>query len=199
MSESFSKCAHFDVHEWIKFISDNPKSFKRGVSRYARTPLANVYDNELDPKHVVPVSHCVHACNMCDASFSTLQQFNLHVFKKHGVKNIMRLYINEHTHCSVCLKQFWSRPRLLNHIRYKSKVCKYNLILRGTLVSEEEATRQDVASASVRVALHKGGRRRHFAEDPVLQLQGPWLPIVPSPGMVISKPHRLGRGHNVIH
>ena len=35
------------------------------------------------------------------------------------------------TYGSVCMKQFWSRERLLNHIRYKSKRCRHNLSLRG--------------------------------------------------------------------
>ena len=135
-------------------------------------------------------------CNMCEASYCTLQQYSLHMFKKHGVKNVMRLYIHGHTHCPVCLRLFWTRPRLLNHIKYTSKICKYNLYMRGTVSSEEEATQQDAEAAKANVTLYQRGRRSHYAEEPVLQLQGPLLPILASPGMTLSSHHRLGFGQN---
>jgi len=195
LSEVFAECARYSMTEWIKLIVDNPKAFKRGVAKFSREKLANMYESK-DPLDVVPASGCSYECNMCVASFGTLQQFSLHVFKKHGVRNVMRLYINDHTHCPVCLRLFWTRPRLLNHIRYKSKICKYNLYMRGMICSEEEASRQDAAAALANVVLYRRCRRNHFAEEPVLQLKGPLLPIVPSPGMHTSCHHNLGRGQN---
>ena len=62
--------------------------------------------------------------------------------------------------------------------------------MRGTLCSEEEASQYDTEAAQANVALHKRGRRNHFAEEPVLQLQGPLLPVLASPGMIISSHHQ---------
>ncbi len=46
-------------------------------------------------------------CDMCPLKFSSDQSLALHRFKAHGVKNIMRQYVDG-THCPVCLRQFWS-------------------------------------------------------------------------------------------
>ena len=94
----------------------------------------------------------------------------------------MRLYIKNHVHCTVCLQHFWSRARLLNHIRYRSKICKYNLILRGTVSEESEALDYDLEAASANVALYRRGRRNHHAEEPVVQLEGPLQPVLALPG-----------------
>ena len=46
------------------------------------------------------------------------------------------------------------------------------------MVDEDTACAQDAACASDCVALYRRGRRRHFAEDPVVQLAGPLLPLI---------------------
>ena len=115
------------------------------------------------------------------------------MFKSHG---IIRLYIDGHIHCPVCLKLFWTRARLLNHLKYRSKVCKLNLVLRGTRVSEDEARIQDSAVAEDNASLYNRGRRNHFACDPVLQLCGPVHPIILPDELNIGCHHRLGFGHN---
>ena len=87
-------------------------------------------------------------------------------------------------------------PSSLNHIRYRSKICKYNLYIRGTVVDEETASLHDVEWANDCVALYRRGRRRHYAEDPVVQLAGPLLPIISQDDRVCYSKHRLGFGHN---
>ena len=118
------------------------------------------------------------------------------MFKKHGVKNIWRQYVGYHVHCPVCLKLFWSRERVLNHIRYRSKVCKHNLLLRGPIISEEDALIIDKAEALGHIKLAHSGRKRCAAVEPVLRLHGPLLPTILNPGTVTSGHHQLGRGHN---
>ena len=179
--EWFSPCIGFSLSEWVDAIRDNPKKYKQQVNKYAKTRMANIYVG--DPTHAMQILHVdSHRCGQCEARFGTLQQFSLHMFKKHGVRNVMRLYINNHVHCTVCLRQFWSRARLLNHIKYRSKICKYNLFLRGTVSEESEALAYDVEAAAANAALYRRGRRNHHAEEPVIQLQGPLLPIVPPTG-----------------
>jgi hypothetical protein len=195
ISESFARCAELDLAGWIQCIVEKPKFFKQGVTKFARCKYANMYDSK-DPATKVPASACSYECNLCDSTFGTLQQFSLHMFKKHGVKNVMRLYVDGHTHCPVCLRLFWTRARLLNHIRYRSKICKYNLCMRGKICSEAEASIQDAAAAQANVALYRRGRRNHFAEEPVLQLHGPLLPVLPSPEMRKSCHHHVGFGQN---
>ena len=135
-----------------------------------------------------------HTCNVCDKSFCTLQSVSLHEFKAHGVKNIWRRYLDT-TVCSVCLKEFWCRERIINHIRRGSKVCQNQLQIRGPIVTEAQADEMDKSQAASNVHLYKQGQRRHKAYNPVVQLQGPLLPIILFEGQE-SHHHSLGRGHN---
>ena len=57
----------------------------------------------------------------------------LHSFSKHGFKSLLRKYVLL-THCLVCLREFHTRENCLNHIRYRSKICRSNLLMRGPWV-----------------------------------------------------------------
>ena len=115
------------------------------------------------------------------------------MYKAHGVKNEMRRYVAS-TFCPVCLRQFWSRERVVNHIRYRSLVCKANLFLLGPCLFVEDADKLDEIENGANLSLQKKGRRRHHADLPVIRLHGP-LRTVFAIGRE-SNHHALGRGHN---
>ena len=98
------------------------------------------------------------------------------------------------TFCTVCLKECWNRERVVNHFR--SKVCQNQLLLRGAVCTEEKASELDAVEAASNAALHKIGNRRHKACRPVLQAQGPLLPMILDDDHIASRHHPLGRGHN---
>ena len=75
-------------------------------------------------------------------------------------------------------------------------ICQYNLFLRGTVSEESEALAYDVEAASANAALYRRGRRNHHAEEPVIQLQGLLLLIVPLNDIAVQGKHRLGFGQN---
>ena len=133
---SFSSGPHSSVDERQDHIDKYPKTFRRLVSKLSRSRCANL------PKPAVTVSGSgagSFACNVWDSESATVQKLNLHMFKAHGHKNIWRLYVDTLAYCSVWVKQPWSRERLLNFIRYKSKICTHNLLLQGPICSEAEA------------------------------------------------------------
>ena len=99
------------------------------------------------------------------------------------------------TFCPVCLRQFWTRERVVNHVRYRSRVCKANLLLLGPCLSVEEADALDVSENGANLVLQRKGRRRHHAEQPVSRLQGPLRTVFSLPGCH-SEYHALGKGHN---
>ena len=164
------------------------------TKKFARTRFANISPIDEVAKPCAQ-DGCSFECDLCEYSCSTFQRLSLHKFKRHGIKNIWRLYVGSFTHCNVCLKQFWTRERLLNHVRYRSKICKHNLQLRGPVCDIETAEALDSADAETNADLYRKGLRRHNVDDPVVQLSGPVLPIVPIDCFVQSK-HRLGNGHN---
>jgi len=187
-----------DIYDcWFAYARDNHKFMSREVKKFARTRIANIPpldDGKAGMTNLACDSN--HECEICNLSFDTFQKMCLHKFKKHGVKNIWRLYIGSFTHCPVCLRQFWSRERLLNHVRYRSKVCKYNLQMRGPVCDAITADELDTAEADANAILYRGGKRRHVVIDPVMQLSGPVMPILQIGAVQTS--HRLGNGHNYL-
>ena len=159
---------------------------------FLKSPFANISVAWESDKVVAPVARLLQ-CGQCTLKFASEQSRSLHLFKAHGVKNQMRQYV-EGTFCPVCLRQFWTRERVVNHIRYRSQVCKVNLLLAGPCLSVDEADNLDVVEYGANLNLQKKGRRRHHADLPVIRLQGP-LRTVFAIGRE-SNHHALGRGHN---
>jgi hypothetical protein len=118
------------------------------------------------------------------------------MFKAHGSRNPLCVYVSS-THCCVCLKEFHTRERALNHVRYRSATCRANLLLRGPVITVDEANALDESMRVHNRALSKEGKRRHTASKPAVQLCGPLLPIVTS-GEVRGHYHPLGRGHSYL-
>jgi hypothetical protein len=192
----FDKCREFSFQQWADFLSTNSKSARRELKKFSVLRIANI------PKgsgiSTVVASVAEHECEVCDCKFDTFQKLCLHRFKVHGFKNIWRLYVADHIHCPVCLKIFWNRERLLNHVRYRSKTCRFNLQIRGPVCTEEQAACIDESLRSQYVALHKAGKRRHDCCEPVMQLHGPVLPIMLPDSVKSSQHHALGCGHNYL-
>ena len=116
-------------------------------------------------------------CATCKARFDSNQKLCLHMFKKHKVKNPVRRCLGHSTSCFVCLKQFWSRERVLNHLRYRSKSCFARTLELGFQISEDEANQLDECDKVVNLRLHNSGRRRHHVDWPCVRLHGPLRPL----------------------
>ena len=162
---------------------------------YLKSPFANLSVAWNQDKIVAPVTLHLQ-CDKCTLKFSSEQSLALHRFKAHGLKNQMRQYVDG-THCPVCLRQFWSRERIINHIRYRSQVCRTNIMLHGPCLSVEEADILDRSENGANTGLQRKGRRRHHAELPAVRLQGPLQTVFSLPGCH-SEHHPLGFGHNYI-
>ena len=135
-------------------------------------------------------------CQICGLGFGSLQQLNLHMFKAHDVRNPLRVYVST-THCCVCLKEFHTRERALNHVRYRSATCQSNLLLRGPIITADEATMLEESERAQNRGLSNAGRRRHHASMPAVQLHGPLLPIF-TLDEVRGRYHPLGRDHSYL-
>ena len=179
-------------------MRENCKSSRKNVKAFAKQRYANV-DGEANGAKMKPLNGIGDAhelrCTQCEYTCMTVQQLNLHLFKAHGIKNQWKLYVGDYVHCPVCLKLFWTRERVLNHVRYRSKVCRGNLVLRGPKYTSEEIDAMDREDTALNIALQSKGKRRHYVENPTVQLCGPIAPI-----MLLSKEsthHRMGFGHNL--
>ena len=194
-SPDFSSCSSYSFQQWCDSIKDSPIGFKRMLSKYVKLRIANIPDIVTTPASPNVISS-FFSCSECEYTCNTFQKLSLHLFKKHGIRNVWRRYVYLHTHCPVCLRLFWSRERLINHIRYRSVTCKHNMILRGFKCTEEEANVVDESVQGEHTQLSKAGKRRHAATDPAIRLCGPLLPILLPDHILPSKHHALGLGHN---
>jgi len=191
----FEDCSEFDFTDWIEHIKNcSPRSrVPRQFRMYLKSSFANISVAWESDKIVAPVTLHLQ-CDKCVMKFSSEQSYALHQYKAHGIKNQMRRFIAG-TFCPVCLRQFWTRERVVNHVRYRSFVCKANLLILGPCLSVEEADALDVFENGANLSLQRKGRRRHHAELPVVRLQGPLRTVFALPGCH-SEHHALGRGHN---
>ena len=85
----------------------------------------------------------------------------------------------------------------MNHLRRGSKVCKHNVLLRGPLLSEEQASLLDDNDKDSLASAQKEGKRRHHASIPVVQMHGPLQPIILDDSK-LSCHHEPGVGHNYL-
>ena len=89
----------------------------------------------------------------------------------------------------------YNHSLVINHVRYRSQVCKTNTILGGPLISEQQADDIDKELQKQNRALRVSSHRRHSAKEPAFRLQGSLIKIVcPNP----SNHHILGVGALII-
>ena len=188
--EKLSGMCDYDLGQWWGYIRDNLKTFRKEVRAFSKTRLANVMLEQEGP--ALQTLTATHACDFCPKVCMTFQALSLHRFKAHGLKSAWRKYLDD-VYCPVCLRMFWTRERALNHIRYRSRICKHNMLLRGPVISDSEADVLDAADAESHAANHKSGKRRHHVVSPVVQMPGPLWPIIVEEGRQSSH-HELGIG-----
>jgi hypothetical protein len=176
-------------------VQSDPHAFSRKVKDYCKSPFANIVTQWATSPALSVFAKPVR-CYICGLQSKSYQAHCVHSFSKHGIKSSLRKYVPL-THCLVCLREFHTRENCLNHIRYRSKVCRSNLLMRGPSLSTEEANRLDELSKSDNVRLYAQGRRRHHVVDPCALLSGPLLPVLLAEGQY-SALHPLGIGHSYI-
>jgi hypothetical protein len=191
-SEDFASCKNFNVDQWLSFLSDNDhfKCFSM-MRKFCKTPWANVMSQwAITP--TLSTFAMPMVCPLCSVSSKSLQAHSVHLARKHGIKSSLRRYVDSSV-CGVCLVNFISRERCLNHVRYRSKVCKVNTLLRGPWISQDQATQLDEQELESNRKLYAGGKRRHHVRLPCFRMQGPLLPILNSHH---SDHSAMGYGHN---
>ena len=194
--------AYSSLEEWRReFLELSIGQARKIISVSCAHPLINLPrelgEDELGNSGLVDLDPTTRSlCDICQRAFPTAQALSVHMFKAHGKKSVWRQYVGEELHCIVCLKMFWSRERVVNHIRYRSKICRDQLGLCPPPYTQEEADMFDRAVAQDNRALHHVGNRRHKVVSPCVQLEGPVPPItILCPG-TSSSHHPLGRGQN---
>ena len=172
------------MSQWCACIVSAPQNFTNNVKSALLEPgcLANSL-----PAGVSKIQNgscafmnldCTFACSVCNASFASKQACSLHMHKKHGWLHPAHFHVLGPT-CPICLKNFATRTRALEHVMYSSSKCLYHLLLQGPALTYEEALRLLSDSSSFETATVRQGYRRAKAFYPVTQAHGPRLPLLP--------------------
>ena len=173
-------------------ISRDSSSFVRALRRYSATRYAN-FDVPMSIPSIAPPLFLNSTCTICGKCFNSFQKLALHKKVKHGYRDPVDRLVDT-VWCPICMLYFHDRIRLLNHLKYRSKLCQLNLFLSGPLISPERADQLDVDCRELRRSRRAAGLRAHAATAPVIRLQGP-LPPPRIPVIYSSaRTHILGNG-----
>ena len=74
----------------------------------------------------------------------------------------IRTYVNS-TRRVVCLRESWVRGRVINHLRYRSKISLNNLVMRGPVSSHIDVDLFDDNEKKANASLVNIGKRKHTA------------------------------------
>jgi hypothetical protein len=165
--------------------------FIKKVRAYAATRFAN-FDVPFVVRSLAPPMFLPSTCPHCSKVFAGYQRMALHMKVVHDILDPVHMLVDD-VFCPVCLLYFHNRVRLLNHLKYRSSVCRLNLVLQGPLLSSERARELDIACRAHRRELYAKGLRAHAALFPVVRLHGPLPPAVVLDHLA-SHHHLLGIG-----
>ena len=184
-----------DISSVYDSISVDYRSCIRSVRRYSLTKFAN-FDVPSSIPSVAPPIYFSSYCLDCGKSFSSYQRLALHRKIKHGARDPVDCLIDS-VHCPVCMIYFHNRIRVLNHLKYRSSVCRLNLVLAGPIISSQQADILDEGCRELRRGLYAAGLRAHTATAPCFRLSGPLpLPLVVDGNRMSNKCQILGYGRN---
>ena len=77
-----------------------------------------------------------YRCHKCDASFETFQALTAHLFAKHKTQCEAQEYSGS-TLCRACLRQFWTRKRIVRHLQHDAPGCLRMLSSHGIEVDRD--------------------------------------------------------------
>ena len=97
---------------WLQYVCMHPRAWRATVQAAA---MGAVGSAESSVSVLVPPPPAEEfRCDVCGQSHATHKALRSHLFAAHKVRNPMRAYAFE-SHCMACLKEFWTRRRLLHH------------------------------------------------------------------------------------
>ena len=115
-------------------------------------------------------------CEECDKCTSTIQALNWHYWQVHNRKHPIRWLMGSDTICLCCMKDFYSRARLVTHLIQSAPKCKrYYEGTQDPIGGGVYDALEDAEIESTR-ALLRGGHRRTYAVHRPDRVQGPLHP-----------------------
>ena len=146
---------------------------------------------------VVPVQDCptVHCCDECVYTCESSKQLAAHKRIKHFHRHPVNKCIDT-PWCSVCGILTHHRAGLMRHVQDSSRICQFNLLMRGECVSDEAAAALEAEAASCRLQNIHAGRGKHHVKQAAVRVYGPWQPVMSLEGALLASAQGHPLGNN---
>ena len=172
------------VHRWILLAHDHPAQWRKLVS----TALDAVVNKTIGLQREAPDSSSIASelqmqmqtfvCYECGYEATSLQGLQVHRSKQHGYVHLSRLLVGDTATCRCCLINYWTRARLIRHLRERKAAkgfvpCLDLLEHFAEPIEESERKKLDSQEASENKAARSRGHLRPPALAPPIPSQGP--------------------------
>ena len=152
---------------WIDLVSSYPRAWKQIVS--SATSKHHVVQSlpQQPPEQFF-------RCYECGRDFGSKAALSMHAYRVHGYTSPAKRYAPGSS-CICCMKEFWTRPRLLHHLSCNSKRCLERIMLAVAPIPEGLREELDRADALHCKNARASGEHVLLAHRPAVQLYGPSL------------------------
>ena len=176
---------------WCDAIRSDPAAFKRNLKKACQDPSIASREAWAKTKLLQSITQ-TWQCGDCDKVLKSKQALAAHRVRKHGARHIAH-WLVAGTICPVCMTEFWTRHKLLEHLQDKAPKCLAYLRLSADRLTDEQVAVLDGYAAEQAKSNRIATSRRAAAVRPATRLLGP-LPAVPCEEEPGGCHHPLGVG-----
>ena len=173
----------WNMSQWANYIIQYPKTFRASVRDMMLTPYSLlhyvlshiIYSNEVS----TVISPQPFSCTLWEYQSPTMQQLNLHMFKSHKWIHPSQYVVDaDSTICPICLMQFHTRVRFIEHLRYtgQKRRCLENVYIVKDVINSDVVSEILARDAALSQTLSRSGFRGTKAQAPAYRVSGPLRP-----------------------
>ena len=187
----FQELAGCTVARWCDSIRHGPAAFKRKLKAACSDPLVSSRASWASTRHLQSIGLDWN-CELCANSYKSRQALAVLSAIKHKEKHAAHWLVDD-TFCPVCLTEFWTRHKVLEHLQEKAPKCFAFLSLTTPRLPAARVEELDELARQQARCMKITGSRRATALRPAMRLAGP-LPNVPLEELAEGRHHLLGVG-----
>jgi len=178
-TDKLSELKGADLMTWLQFIKGHDKQFGKLIIEATASDTVNAPmfwwpKTKAAYNKINPLEPNIFTCEESGCSFTcqSVTGMNWHMYDKHGQRQLDRHTVDT-THCMCCLQEFHTRERVMTHISASSKRCQVYYRMNAEPVHPEVLAKLDSEALTLTNELKKKGKRRTYAQQPPLRLDGP--------------------------
>ena len=156
------------IGPWLDFAVAYPQAWRTLVTR------ATSY-NEQEARSIHSANSPFinpYQCGQCDVVLGSWHALRCHAWRAHGIKKPIRQYVVGSL-CAVCMREFHTRDRLLQHLAYDTRNCRDFIFDNWSPLSEDELHTAETESTKANIRARATGQSTHTAFLPSFRVPGP--------------------------